>query len=74
MVNGKTDLLLLILGSLMSNDDDNGSENIAKKNEFASFQILSRLFGTVQFVRCTPNALWVIHPPLLSFFDVESSF
>ena len=31
MVNGKTDLLLLILGSLISNDDDEGSENIAKK-------------------------------------------
>ena len=36
----------------LSNDDDDGSENITKKNEFASFQTLSRLFGTAQFVKC----------------------
>ena len=35
----------------LSNFDDDGSENITK-NEFASFQTLSRLLGTAQFVKC----------------------
>ena len=32
--------------------DDDSIENITKKSEFASFQTLSRLFGTSQFVKC----------------------
>ena len=36
----------------LSNDDDDSSGNITK-NEFASFQTSSRLFGTAQFVKCT---------------------
>ena len=36
----------------LSNDGEDGSENDAKKNEFASFQTLSRLFGPTQFVKC----------------------
>ena len=39
-----------VLGTL-SNDDDDGCENITK-NEFASFQTLLRLFGTAQFLKC----------------------
>ena len=39
------------LGSL-GNDDDDGSENVAKKNKFASFQTLPRLFEPAQFVKC----------------------
>ena len=35
----------------LSTNDDGGSENITKKNEFASFQTLSLLFGTNQFVK-----------------------
>ena len=38
--------MMMMIGTL-SNYDDDSSENIAKKNEFASFQTLSRLFGTV---------------------------
>ena len=39
---------LHILMRELSNDD--GSENLAKKNVFAFFQTLSRLFGFAQFV------------------------
>ena len=34
----------------LSEDDDDGSENVGKKNEFAFF--LSRLFGPAQYVKC----------------------
>ena len=30
---------------LSNDDDDDGSENVAKKFKFAIFQMLSRLFG-----------------------------
>ena len=36
----------------VGNDDDDGSENVAKKNQFASFQTLSRLFEAAKFVKC----------------------
>ena len=36
----------------LSSHDEDGSENVAKKNEFASFQTSSRLFGPAQFVKC----------------------
>ena len=39
-------MMMMMIGTL-SNYDDDSSENITKKNEFASFQTLSRLFGTV---------------------------
>ena len=41
-----------LLGSLRS-DHDNGSKDVAKlkKNEFASFQTLSRLSGSAQIVK-----------------------
>ena len=40
------------LGTL-SNDDDDGSENITKNtDEVSSFQTLSRVFGTRQFAKC----------------------
>ena len=42
---------LHILMRELSNDDDEGSENVAKKNEFAFFQTLSRIFGFAQFVK-----------------------
>ena len=42
---------LHILMSELSNNDDEGSENVAKKNEFAFFQTLSRIFGFAQFVK-----------------------
>ena len=38
--------------SYISNDDDDGSEKVAKKNYFAFFQTLSRLFGPTQYVKC----------------------
>ena len=31
-------VLFLLIQSALSNDDDDGSENVAKKNEFAVFQ------------------------------------
>ena len=39
------------LGTL-SNDDNDVSANITLKNEVSSFQTLSRVFGTRQFVKC----------------------
>ena len=39
------------LGTLSNDDDGGGSENIIKKNEFASFQTLSHKFGTAEFVK-----------------------
>ena len=42
---------LVLLGNLSNNDDD-GSENVAIKNEFASFQTFSYLFSPLQFVKC----------------------
>ena len=42
---------LHILMRELRNDDDEGSENVAKKNEFAFFQTLSRIFGFAQFVK-----------------------
>ena len=39
-------------GPQLSNDDDEGSENVAKKNEFAFFRTQSRLFGPTQYVKC----------------------
>ena len=36
----------------LSNDDDDGSENVAKKIEFVFFQTYSRLFGPAQYVKC----------------------
>ena len=38
------------LGNDDDDDGDDGSENVAKKNEFAFFQTLSRIFGFAQFV------------------------
>ena len=40
-----------VMTGTLSNFDDDGSENITK-NEFASFQTLSRLLGTALFVKC----------------------
>ena len=39
----------------LSNDDDDGSENVAKKLNLPHFKILSRLFGAAkfaEFVKC----------------------
>ena len=55
-------------GSL-SNDDVDGSENHAKKNEFASFQTLSRLFGPTQFVKCGQFLLDLNSSRALSNFE-----
>ena len=41
--------LVWIIGT-WNNDD--GSESITRKNKFASFQTLWRLFGATQFVKC----------------------
>ena len=41
-----------VSGSLSNGGDDGGNENIARKNEFASFQTLSCLFEPAQFVKC----------------------
>ena len=52
--NSTKEVLLSSLHILMRqlrNDDDEGSENVAKKNEFAFFQTLSRIFGFAQFVK-----------------------
>ena len=38
---------------IVSNDEDDGSENVAKKNEFASLKTLSRLFESAQFIKYT---------------------
>ena len=40
------------MGSLSKDDNDDVSENVGKKNEFAFFQFLSRLFGPSQYVKC----------------------
>ena len=32
--------------------DDDGRENVGKKNEFAFFQTSSRLFAPAQYVKC----------------------
>ena len=42
--------VIFTVGSLRNSDDD-GSEDIAKKNEFVSFQTSSRHFGPVQFLK-----------------------
>ena len=43
---------LPLLLETLSNDDDDGSENVAKKNEFEFFQTKSRLFGPAKNVKC----------------------
>ena len=45
------DLQMSVAQGSLSNDNDNGSENV-NKNEFTSFQTLLHLFGSAQFVRC----------------------
>ena len=42
---------LHILMRKLSNDDDEGSENVAKKMNLRSFKLLSRIFGFAQFVK-----------------------
>ena len=42
---------LHILMRELSNDKDEGSENVAKKMNLRSFQTLSRIFGFAQFVK-----------------------
>ena len=45
-------MMMMMMTGTLSNDGDDGSEKLTKKNEFASFQTFSRIFGTVQFVKC----------------------
>ena len=40
------------IGALSKDDDDNGSKDVAEKNEFAFFQTQSRPFGPAQYVKC----------------------
>ena len=41
------------IGALSKDDDDDdGSKDVAKKNEFAFFQTQSRPFGPAQYVKC----------------------
>ena len=51
---GKTDDCSYLKNRELSNDYD-GSENVAKKIKFVSFQMFSRLFGaakSAEFVKC----------------------
>ena len=36
----------------LSKEDDHGSENVGKTNEFAFFQTQSRLFGPAKYFKC----------------------
>ena len=47
-----TNQITRTISVILSNNDDDGSEKVAIKIEFPSFQTFSHLFSPLQFVKC----------------------